>query len=146
MLNFLHDSQDSQEMIVNNEKESQKLAQQLANSIKRQDIITFTGDLGSGKTFFCREIIKSLCGNATNVISPTFNLLQTYEYKNCLIYHFDLYRLNYSNEIYELGIEEAFLDHICLIEWPLLIEGILPKNSKNIRIEIIDEFKRKVIF
>jgi tRNA threonylcarbamoyladenosine biosynthesis protein TsaE len=137
-------SDATQEFTLKNEQDSKKLAQQLANNLKPNDILAFSGDLGSGKTFLCREIIKNLCGRQTNVISPTFNLLQTYEYKNCSIYHFDLYRLKHSSEVYELGIEEAFSGHICLIEWPELIDAILPKDTIHINIEITGNTWRKV--
>lgn len=136
----------TQEFILESEQASKKLAQNIANKIKPNDILALTGDLGSGKTFFCREIIKSLCGQKTAVISPTFNLLQIYEHKNCSVYHFDLYRLNHITEIYELGIEEAFSGHICLIEWPELIDSILPVDSTTyISIRIIDNTKRIVL-
>ncbi len=133
-----------QEFILKNEQDSKKLAQNIANNIKPGEILVFTGNLGSGKTFFCREIIKSLCTKKTTVISPTFNLLQTYEYKNCLIYHFDLYRLTHIDEIYELGIEEAFSSNICLIEWPELIDQMLPVDTIFIDIKIINRNKRLI--
>ena len=134
----------TQEFTLKNEQDSKQLAQQLANELKPDDILAFSGDLGSGKTFLCREIIKNLCGRQTNVTSPTFNLLQIYEYKNCSIYHFDLYRLKHSSEVYELGIEEALSGHICLIEWPELIDAILPEDTIHINIEITGNTWRKV--
>ncbi|MDP4709456.1 MAG: tRNA (adenosine(37)-N6)-threonylcarbamoyltransferase complex ATPase subunit type 1 TsaE [Rickettsiaceae bacterium] len=130
--------------IIGNEQDSILLAAQLADDIKPNDIITFSGDLGAGKTFLCREIIKNLCGQETQVISPTFNLLQIYDYTNCSIYHFDLYRLKHPSEIYELGIEEAFASHICLIEWPELINDLLPEDTTHINIEIISNTRRKI--
>jgi tRNA threonylcarbamoyladenosine biosynthesis protein TsaE len=130
--------------VIENEQDSIQLATQLANDLKRNDIITFSGDLGAGKTFLCREIIKNLCGQQTQVISPTFNLLQTYDYKNYLIYHFDLYRLKHPSEINELGIEEAFSGHICLIEWPELIEDLLPQDAIHVNIEIISNTRRTI--
>lgn len=129
---------------IENEKDSIQLAAQLANDIKQNDIISFSGDLGAGKTFLCREIIKNLCGQNTQVISPTFNLLQTYDYKNHLIYHFDLYRLKHPDEIYELGIEDAFAGHVCLIEWPEIIDNLLPQDITRINIEIITNTQRKI--
>ena len=129
---------------IGNEQDSILLAAQLADDIKPNDIITFSGDLGAGKTFLCREIIKNLCGQETQVISPTFNLLQIYDYTNCSIYHFDLYRLKHPSEIYELGIEEAFASHICLIEWPELINDLLPEDTTHINIEIISNTRRKI--
>ena len=133
-----------QEFILKNESQSKNLAQKIANNIKPHDVIAFTGELGSGKTFFCRQIIKSLCGQNTNVPSPTFNLLQLYDYNKCSIYHFDLYRLKHQSEIYELGIEEAFASHISLIEWPEIINNILPKDTIRINIEIVNSTMRKI--
>ena len=132
----------SNSIILNNEQESINFASTLAEGIKPGDIISFTGDLGSGKTFICREIIKQLCGNKTEVTSPTFNLLQIYQAPKFTIYHFDLYRLKNLNEIYELGIEDAFLDNVCLIEWPEIIEDMLPRPVIKINLEILEDSKR----
>ena len=130
--------------ILYNEEDSKNLAIQIANEIKPGNIITFSGDLGAGKTFLCRQIIKQLCGYETNVTSPTFNLLQIYDWNVCSIYHYDLYRLKNPSEIYELGIEEAMTANVCLIEWPELIDGILPNDTIAINIEIVDDNKRRV--
>ena len=130
--------------ILYNKEDSKNLAIQIANDIKPGNIITFSGDLGAGKTFFCRQIIKQLCGSETNVTSPTFNLLQIYDWNDCSIYHYDLYRLKNPSEIYELGIEEAMTANVCLIEWPELIDGILPNDTIAINIEIVDDNKRRV--
>ncbi len=135
----------TQEFLVVSEQESRDLAVKIAAHIKPGDILTFKGDLGAGKTFLCREIIKSICGQDTKVVSPTFNLLQTYEHDEYSIYHFDLYRLEHISEIYELGIEEAFAGHVCLIEWPELAQPILPKDTIQIDIHIVDHNKRKIL-
>ncbi|HJD58150.1 MAG TPA: tRNA (adenosine(37)-N6)-threonylcarbamoyltransferase complex ATPase subunit type 1 TsaE [Rickettsia endosymbiont of Ceroptres masudai] len=74
---------------LNNEEETKKLAKLLAQSLKPNDIVLLNGDLGSGKTFFCREIIKYFCGENTSIISPTFNLLQTYQVPNFTIVNSD---------------------------------------------------------
>ena len=107
-------------------------------------MLAFYGDLGSGKSFFCRHIIKYLCGKHTNVASPTFNLLQIYDQETCSIYHYDFYRLKNIHEIYELGIEEALSGHIVLIEWPELVESILPIDTIHINIKTVDRDKRVV--
>ncbi|PCJ28933.1 MAG: tRNA (adenosine(37)-N6)-threonylcarbamoyltransferase complex ATPase subunit type 1 TsaE [Rickettsiales bacterium] len=132
------------EFILENEQDSKALAQKIATNLKLHDVLAFTGDLGAGKSFFCREIIKSLCGQQINVISPTFNLLQIYESKNFSIYHFDLYRLKHQSEVYELGIEEAFDSALSLIEWPEIIGEILPKGSIFVDIKIISDSSRRV--
>jgi tRNA threonylcarbamoyladenosine biosynthesis protein TsaE len=133
-----------QEFILESEDDTKNLAIKIANTIKKGSIITFSGDLGSGKTFLCRQIIKNLCGQNTKVISPTFNLLQIYQAEDFEIYHYDLYRLKHLEEIYELGIEEAFADHVCLIEWPFIINNILPKDTVSIKIYIISDTTRLV--
>jgi tRNA threonylcarbamoyladenosine biosynthesis protein TsaE len=131
-------------VLTHNEAESRQFACQVASKLKPCDVVAFTGDLGAGKTFFCREIIKYLCGDNIKVISPTFNLLQTYEYKDFIIYHYDLYRLENISEIYELGFEEALSNNITLIEWPEIISSLLPENSILINMEIIDDNKRVI--
>lgn len=134
------------EIILNSEQDSKDFAKKIASQITKGTIITFTGDLGSGKTFLCREIIRTLCNQDLQVISPTFNLLQIYQAPKFDIYHFDLYRLKQLNEIYELGIEEAFSENaVCLIEWPDIINGILPnKNIISIELSILSTTTRLV--
>jgi len=130
--------------IVNSEEETILLARKIASQIKPLDVLAFEGDLGSGKTFLCRHIIKTLCGDV-NVSSPTFNLLQIYGATNFEIYHFDLYRLKSIHEAYELGIEDAFNHHVCLIEWPEIIRDLLPKSTITINIEMINDASRKIL-
>ncbi|MCC8483289.1 MAG: tRNA (adenosine(37)-N6)-threonylcarbamoyltransferase complex ATPase subunit type 1 TsaE [Rickettsia endosymbiont of Labidopullus appendiculatus] len=129
-------------VILNNEQDSISFAQTIAKNLESNKIITFSGDLGCGKTFICREIIKHFCGSDINISSPTFNLLQIYKTSKFMIYHFDLYRLNYLEEIYELGIEEALHGNICLIEWPEIIEEILPLPITKIHLQILEDNKR----
>lgn len=130
------------ETILNSEQESVTFIRDFAATLKSNDILLFFGDLGAGKTFFCREIIKSFCGEDIQVSSPTFNLLQTYQAPNFTIYHYDLYRIKSLSEIYELGIEEAIENSLCLIEWPQLVESILPKPLFKLYLQLINDEKR----
>lgn len=132
------------EIIIHSKKESLNLANEISQFIKAGDVAVFQGSMGSGKSFFCRQIIKKLCGDNTKVISPTFNLLQIYTTKQFDIYHFDLYRLKHPDEVYELGIEEAFAQHMTLIEWPEIIIALLPNDTIYVDIEIIEEKKRRI--
>ncbi len=133
------------EILIDNEQQMQEFAIQLAAKLKPNDICAINGDLGAGKSFLCRNIIQEMISSAVKVTSPTFNLLQTYEGSLCTIYHFDLYRLKYLEEIYELGIEEAFNKNICLIEWPEIIKPILPEETIYINIDILQGTKRKIV-
>ena len=94
------------------------LAGSLAGVAEAGDVLALDGPLGAGKTVFARGFIRALTSPDEEVPSPTFTLVQVYEGRDCPIHHFDLYRIKASDELYELGIEEAFADGITLIEWP----------------------------
>jgi tRNA threonylcarbamoyl adenosine modification protein YjeE len=103
------------------------LATRVAALAKSGDVIALKGNLGAGKTAFARAFIRSRSGNAeTQVPSPTFTLVQVYDARPTAIWHFDFYRLRHPDEVWELGVEEAFADGISLIEWPEPAEGVLP--------------------
>lgn len=116
--------------ILESEQKTAELARKVADNIKKNDIITFDGDLGCGKTFFCREIINHLCGNDVIVASPTFNILQVYEAKDFKIFHYDLYRIKSVNELFELNIEEA-LENVMLVEWPTKITKFIEQYPRT---------------
>lgn len=120
-------------IICHSEDETIKLATQLARLAKAGDTFALYGTLGMGKSVFARGFIQSLT-KAEEVPSPTFTLVQSYEAPNFEIYHFDLYRLKSPDEIFELGMEEALYEGVCLIEWPEKMGGYLPKNCFSIQI------------
>ncbi len=132
-----------------NLEQLREVAKTLALEAKTGDCFCLTGDLGAGKTEFARAFIRALCGEVT-VSSPTFNILQEYEapesrVQSPVIYHFDLYRLKDALELEEIGFSEALGNGISLIEWPQIAEEFLPKKRVDIRIEILDEDRRKII-
>lgn len=136
-------------MILINETQTREFASSIAKTLKVGDIILLSGDLGSGKTFIAREIIQNLAKTAIKVTSPTFNILQTYETASFIVYHYDLYRLKFSHELHELGIEEALNgSHICIIEWPEILLPLLPKPYIQIHLEVIGTTRKctKMIF
>lgn len=118
------------------EEDTKKLAQYFASKAKVGDVFAFFATLGMGKSVFCRAFVQNFIPQ-TDVPSPTFTLLQTYEAPDFEIYHYDLYRLNNPDEIFELGMEEALYQTVCLIEWPEKMGGYLPR--KAIRVEIIPQ-------
>jgi tRNA threonylcarbamoyl adenosine modification protein YjeE len=121
--------------ISQNPEETATIAQNVASLLHPGDVLCLKGDLGSGKSTFVRALIQSLCGSTTDVPSPTFTLVQTYETPRFIAWHFDLYRLEESEEIYELGIEEALQRGVSLIEWPEKAESLLPKDCREIEFE-----------
>lgn len=104
----------------------------MAFFLRSGDVLLLRGDLGAGKSTFARALIQTLCGSTTEVPSPTFTLVQTYDAPSFLLWHFDLYRLEAPEEIYELGIEEAFQSSVSLIEWPEKAEGLLPQKALSV--------------
>lgn len=114
------------------EDDTIQCARQFAQKLTGHEIIALDGTLGMGKTVFVRAVIQALTNTPTDVPSPTFTLLQTYDTIKGTLYHFDFYRLKNPDEAYEIGIEDAFSDGICFIEWPEKIGPLLPKNAIHI--------------
>jgi len=142
-------------LLLNNIKDTIKLGKKLAEFSKNGDIFCLKGALGTGKTTLARAFIKYLTNN-DKVLSPTFPLLLTYEYENNIIWHYDMYRLENTEDIWNLSMEEALNDGIILIEWPEIIEKLLPRtkidiiikdvnhNARSVEISANKEFKQKI--
>jgi tRNA threonylcarbamoyladenosine biosynthesis protein TsaE len=110
-----------------------RLASRIAAAARARDTIALAGPLGSGKTSFARAFIRALGEGDEEVPSPTFTLVETYRFaRRPPIWHFDLYRLEAPDEVYELGIEEAWSDGITLIEWPERIAPLLPADRLDV--------------
>lgn len=99
------------------------------------EVYCLEGDLGAGKTVFTQGFAAGL-GVSGPVNSPTFTIVQQYEDGRMPLYHFDVYRIGDVEEMEEIGYEDCFYgEGVCLIEWPSLIEEILPGDAVWIRIE-----------
>ena len=115
------------------------LGRNLADYARPGVVFCLSGELGSGKTTLARAIITNACNIDGDIPSPTFNLVQSYEVvAGFEIWHLDLYRLNSMEEAVMLGLEEALIEHCCIIEWPELIEQIIPIHSIYIRLDFQD--------
>ena len=113
-----------------------KLGRKLSTYVKAGVVFSLSGKLGSGKTTLARAIIRNACNSVGDIPSPTFNLVQSYEvFTGFEIWHLDLYRLNSIEEAMMLGLEEAFVENCCIIEWPGLIKQIIPPHSIHIQLD-----------
>ena len=108
------------------------IAKIFAQHTQNSDVLLLSGKVGSGKTEFARLLIKAKAikenSISEEVSSPTFSLVQNYEFQYCKISHIDLYRVNSAVELFELGIPDIFDSQITLLEWPEILETIkLPR-------------------
>ena len=113
---------------LSTEQDTIDLANYLAPLLRAGDIITLFGDLGSGKTFFVKQLGKAL-GIDEEIDSPSFILMKEYSGGRIPLYHLDLYRLKNREEISELGLFDILEKGITVIEWPLLVNDILPYQT-----------------
>jgi len=123
-----------QELVLADEAATTAFATSLAKLAEPGDVIALRGTLGVGKTVFARAFIRRLTEAGEEVPSPTFTLVQTYESDVAPVYHFDLYRIEEPDEVYELDIEDAFAEGISLIEWPNRMEALLPCERLDVEI------------
>lgn len=122
---------------LNSLADTEKLAKKISKIIKNGVCLCLNGKLGIGKTTLVKFILKHRMDKTINVNSPTFSLVNVYETNNLRVWHYDLYRLNHKSEIYNLDIELALRD-CTIIEWPEIIEDILPNDRINIYFDEIN--------
>ena len=100
------------------EADTTALGQRLARASQAGDVFLLSGPIGAGKSHLARAFIRERLGAAEDVPSPTFTLVQVYGEGADEIWHADLYRLTHPDEVWELGLDDAFTRAICLVEWP----------------------------
>jgi len=132
-------------MITKQPTATQTFGMQWAKTLQPSAIVALHGDLGAGKTTLAKGIIAELTGvPPEEVQSPTFTLMSLYE-GPCLVYHFDLYRLESPEEFIARGFVDFFeSDGICIIEWPDHIESLLPSQTIHITLTHVDESARRI--
>tara|TARA_B100000941_G_scaffold218615_1_gene161345 strand:+ start:2108 stop:2581 length:474 start_codon:yes stop_codon:yes gene_type:complete len=116
---------------ISSETRTRTVSEKFSKLLKPGDVICLFGDLGVGKTTFIRYLINNLQKKyneqISEILSPSFNILNEYKIKNLNIHHYDLYRVKDIREIDNLGIHNGLKNNITLIEWP----EIIIKNLKN---------------
>ena len=115
--------------------ETLALGRRLGTEAFPGEIICLDGDLGCGKTVFCKGFAEGL-GIGDDVVSPTFTIIREYEDGRLPLYHFDVYRIGDPDEMEELGYEDYFYGQgVTLIEWSELIRELIPETAVKIFIE-----------
>jgi len=116
-------------------KNTKELAEKLSLYLCKKDVLLLSGDLGTGKTCFAREVLRSFGVNG-EIPSPTFTYVQYYETKKMTIFHFDLYRVEHDSKMEELGFEDALVDGLSIVEWPEKAETYMPKDALSLNFYI----------
>ena len=120
------------EIFLANEKFTEEIGYKLGEKLFPGAVICLNGDLGAGKTTMTKSIAKAM-GIDEDITSPTFNIVNEYTEGNLVLYHFDVYRIGCSEEMYDIGFEEYInSEGVCIIEWSNIIEDILPEERLEI--------------
>ncbi|MBL1215011.1 MAG: tRNA (adenosine(37)-N6)-threonylcarbamoyltransferase complex ATPase subunit type 1 TsaE [Ignavibacteriae bacterium] len=130
-------------IIVNSETETAKVVKLFFNEVNPGNVIALNGNLGSGKTFFIKKFCQMLGINDAD--SPTFSIINEYA-GDVPVYHFDFYRINRLEELYDIGIDEYIYNSeaIKFIEWAELMPEVLPSKHFEIKLEFINNSSRKI--
>lgn len=122
-----------------------EVAEKLIQQFPEQRVFAFYGKMGAGKTTFIQSICKVLETN-DNVTSPTFALINEYKTtRQESIFHFDFYRIKNIEEAFDLGYEDyLYSGNYCLIEWPEMIEPLLPDEIVKVKIEVAEDGARMI--
>lgn len=131
-------------IICQNEEETSQLGEKIGGILEAGDCVCLNGDLGAGKTFISKSIIKKL-GVEDYITSPSYTIVNEYQgdYK---VNHFDVYRIDDLEEMYEIGYEEYFFSEaINVIEWSNMIEELLPEKRYEVTIKLGETFTTRII-
>ena len=128
-----------------NADDTTALARAFAPQLAAGDVVLLEGHIGGGKTHFARAVIQALLGADEDVPSPTFTLVQTYEAPEFEIWHADLYRLSHPDEVFELGLVDAFESALCFVEWPDRLADLAPPFALTLAFQADDTLEHRQI-
>ncbi|MBR2719190.1 MAG: tRNA (adenosine(37)-N6)-threonylcarbamoyltransferase complex ATPase subunit type 1 TsaE [Clostridia bacterium] len=121
------------------------IGEKLARQLRSGDVLLLLGDLGAGKSELTRGIARGL-GVTSTVASPSFTILNVYDEGRVPLYHFDWYRLNDVEELYEMGMEEYLSgDGVAVVEWPSQCPEAVPESYLEVNIVTVSETEREII-
>lgn len=121
------------------------LGRRLGAQLEAGDVVCLSGGLGAGKTTLARGAIEAWTGAPEDAPSPTYTLVQTYDGPKGPLWHVDLYRLKRAEEAWELGLEAAFAEAACLIEWPERLGAMLPGDRLDVSLALEGEGRRATL-
>ncbi|MCR5481860.1 MAG: tRNA (adenosine(37)-N6)-threonylcarbamoyltransferase complex ATPase subunit type 1 TsaE [Clostridia bacterium] len=128
-------SPENKTLIMKNENDTKAFGLGLAEKLKPGSVVALIGDLGTGKTALTGYIAQGL-GSREMITSPTFTIVREHRDGRIPLFHFDVYRVNDEEDMFEIGYEEYFYgDGVCVVEWADLIEDLLPENAIVIKIK-----------
>lgn len=131
-------------MLTNSPAETRALGRRLAEMLRPGDVLLLWGDLGAGKSEMTRGIAEGL-GVTSPVTSPSFTILNVYDEGSIPLYHFDWYRLNSVDELYEMGMDEYLGgDGVAVVEWPSQCPEAIPESHLAIRLTPVGDNARDV--
>lgn len=137
------------EILIKSLDEIPEAARQLINGLGDRTVVAFHGEMGAGKTTFINRMCQLLGVETDPTASPTFALINEYRSDTTaeLIYHFDLYRVESLEEALDMGVED-YLDcgALCLIEWPEVIDAVLPSDTVDVDITVNPDGSRLLRF
>ena len=134
------------EIKIQHIEEIREAARQFVNHIGDRRVFAFYGEMGAGKTTFIKAICEEL-GVEDVITSPTFAIVNEYTSSDGPIYHFDIYRIKKLEEVYDMGFEDYFYSGaLCFIEWPELIEEVLPEDAVKVSIKEEEDGTRAILF
>ena len=133
-------------LFLPDEAATERLGVSLARRLKPRDVVALQGGLGAGKTTLARAILRAASGDPALIVpSPTFTLVEVYDTPNGVFWHFDLYRLEEPEQVFELGWEEARADGIALVEWAERLGTLLPKERLTVTLAMEGDGRRALL-
>lgn len=125
--------------------ETEQVAAMLAGGLKGGECLALDGDLGSGKTQFTRGLVRALGGDAQQVSSPTYVLLNIYSTPQMTVYHLDAYRVEGADDFEQIGFEELLEQGgVVIVEWASRVRELLPQSRIDVLIDVMGEEKRRI--
>ncbi|HTE38355.1 MAG TPA: tRNA (adenosine(37)-N6)-threonylcarbamoyltransferase complex ATPase subunit type 1 TsaE [Reyranella sp.] len=132
-------------MSLPDERATDQLGATLAARLRIGDVVGLKGELGAGKTTLARAILRAAAEDARLIVpSPTFTLVEVYDTPRGSFWHFDLYRLETPEQVFELGWEEALAEGISIIEWPERLGPLLPQHL-SVTLEVDGDGRRALL-